>query len=325
MRLIRHRDLHPDRYGPALRRQTVRERPNPFGATEKLHDPQPDTSPRQQSVACDRRADREVRRITVILGTAVGEERRRRRMTLSQVAEVSGVGLTTVHDIEAGRVGSIETYVRLADALRLRAAFELVDPRRREPTTRRPIDPVHAAMGEAQAVHLRALGYHVGIDEPFQHYQFAGRADVVAWSVERRALLHLENKTHCPDLQDAFGTFNTKRSYLGADLAERVGLPMWRSETHVIAALWSAEVLHSIRIHEASFASVCPDRADTFDAWWRKDPPATGRHSILVLFDPVEGRRRDRRRWLTLSDLAHARPRYRDYVDAVDALRLGGG
>jgi hypothetical protein len=164
----------------------------------------------------------------------------------------------------------------------------------------------------------------VGIDEPFQHYQFAGRADVVAWSSERRALLHVENKTQFPDLQDAFGSFNAKRSYLGVEMAARVGLPQWRSETHVIAALWSAEVLHSIRRHEASFGSVCPDQADAFDAWWRKDPPMTGRHSILVLFDPAEGRCRDRRRWLTLSDLAHAWLRYRDYADAADTLRFGG-
>lgn len=297
----------------------MRWRANPFGATEKLQGLRPDTPRPQQSVACDRRADREVRRITVILGTAVREERLRRRMTLSQVAEVSGVGLTTIHDIEAGRVGSLETYIRLADALRLRAAFELADPRRREPTTRRAIDPVHAAMGEAEAAHLRGLGYRVGIDEPFQHYQFAGRADVVAWSVERRTLLHLENKTQFPDLQDAFGTFNTKRSYLGAKMAARVGLPQWRSETHVIAALWSAEVLHSIRTHEASFESVCPGPVDPFDAWWRKDPPTTGRHSVLVLFDPAEGLHRGRRRWLALADLANARPRYRDYADAVDA------
>lgn len=302
----------------------MRERANSFGATEELQDPRPDTSRRQQSVvACDRRADREVRRITVILGAAVREERLRRRMTLRQVAEVSGVGLTTIHDIEAGRVGSLETYIRLADALRLRAAFELVDPRQREPSSRRTVDPVHAAMGEAQASHLRALGYQVGIDEPFQHFQFAGRADVVAWSSERRALLHIENKTRFPDLQDCFGRFNAKRSYLGAELSARVGLPTWRSETHVIAALWSAGALHSIRMHEASFASVCPDPTGAFDAWWRQDPPTTGRHSILVLFDPAEGRRRDRRRWLTLSDLAGARPRYRDYADAVDTLRLG--
>ncbi len=60
---------------------------------------------------------------------------------------------------------------------------------------------MHAAMGEAGAAHLRTLGFAVRLDEPFQHYQFAGRGDVVAWSVERAALLHLENRTAFPNLQ----------------------------------------------------------------------------------------------------------------------------
>jgi DNA-binding XRE family transcriptional regulator len=185
------------------------------------------------------RIDREVSRLKVMLGQQVREERLRRRLTIRAVATIAGLGRATVQDIESGELGSLETYVRLAEALRLRAEFELVDPRRREPLTMRAADPVHAAMGEAQAAHLRALGFQVGIDEPFQHYQFAGRADVVAWSTGRRALLHIENKTRFPDLQDAFGSFNSKRSYLGAELTARAGVGGWSSETHVIAALWS--------------------------------------------------------------------------------------
>ena len=265
-----------------------------------------------------------MRRLTLTLGLAVREERLRRRMTLAALAELSGVGLTTVHDIEAGRMGSLETYTRLADALRLRAEFELANPGRREPLNRRAADPVHATMGEAEAAHFRALGFRVGLDEPFQHYQFAGRGDVAVCSVERRALLHIENRTRFPDLQDAFGSFNAKFSYLGAELAERAGVGRWRSETHVIAALWSGEVLHSIRTHRASFASVCPDPVDAFEVWWRGEPPEIGRRSILVVFDPAEVQRCDRRRWLAIDDLAGARPRYRDYADAVDLLGLGG-
>jgi Helix-turn-helix domain len=322
MRLIWHREAHPDPFGTALGKQIVHERQNPFGATENLQDRERETAKPPQTEARDRRVDRETRRITVTLGLAVRDERLRRRLTLSDVADLSGSGLTTVHDVECGRVGSLETYVRLADALRLKADFVLVDPRRREPAARRATDPVHAAMGESEAAHLCGLGLTVGLDEPFQHFQFAGRADAVAWSVERRALLHIENKTRFVDLQDSFGSFNAKRRYLGAELAARAGIARWRSESHVIAALWSGEVLRAIRLHAASFASVCPDPADAFEAWWRGEPPATGRHSILVVFDPAEGRRRDRRRWLALSDLAAARPRYRDYAAAVD-LGLG--
>jgi hypothetical protein len=86
----------------------------------------------------------------------------------------------------------------------------------------------------------------------------------------------------------------------------------------------AGEVLHSIRTHAASFASVCPDSVDAFEAWWRGEPLETGHRSILVVFDPAEGRRRDRRRWLAIDELAGERPRYRDYADAVELLRLGG-
>ena len=297
---------------------------NPFGVTENLRDPKHDGSVPTRTEAGDRHSEREVRRLTLTLGLVVREERLRRCMTLAELAERSGLGLTTVHDIEAGRVGSLETYARLADALRLRAEFELADPRRREPLTRRAADPVHAAMGEAEAAHFRGLRFQVGLDEPFQHFQFAGRGDVAVCSLERRALLHIENRTRFPDLQDAFGSFNAKQSYLGAELAERAGVGRWRSETHVIAALWSGEVLHSIRTHAASFASVCPDPIDAFEAWWRGEPPETGRRSILVVFDPAEGGRCDRRRWLAIDDLTGARPRYRDYADSVALLGLGG-
>jgi transcriptional regulator with XRE-family HTH domain len=272
----------------------------------------------------DHRVERDLARIAVTLGAAIHDERRRRRLSLRDLADLAAVSLGTAQNAEAGRVCSLETYTRLADALRLRAEFALADPRRREPLTRRAVDPVHAAMGEAEAAHFRGLGFRVGMDEPFQHFQFAGRGDVGVCSVERRALLHIENRTRFPDLQDAFGSFNAKVNYLGAELAERSGVGRWRSETHVIAALWSGEVLHSIRTHAASFASVCPDPVDAFEAWWHGEPLETGHRSILVVFDPARGRRCDRRRWLGIDDLAGARHRYRDYADAVELLRLGG-
>ena len=300
--------------GP-LRMQIVRKDP-------KLSGPAGQTRDREEVGPPPGRIGREVARLAVVLGQQVAEERRRRRLTIRQVAALAGMGRATVDDIETGRVGYVETYVRLADALHLRTEFEMVDPRRREHTTSRAQDPVHAAMGEAEAAHLQALGFKVGLDEPFQHYQFAGRADLVAWSAERAALLHIENRTRFPDIQESFGSFNAKRSYLGPELFGRSGIPRWRSETHVIAALWSAEVLRVVRAHRASFGSVCPDPPDAIDSWWRGGPPATGRHSILVFFDPIEGRRRDRRRWAGLGELPSLRPRYRDYADAVMALQL---
>jgi hypothetical protein len=40
-------------------------------------------------------------------------------------------------------------------------------------------------MGEFEARHFRPIVDGVGLDEPYQHYQFAGRADFVAWRLSR--------------------------------------------------------------------------------------------------------------------------------------------
>ena len=84
------------------------------------------------------------------------------------------------------------------------------------------------------------------------------------------------------------------------------------------------EVLHALRIHAASFASVCPDPAAAFDSWWSGASPATGRATSLVILDPGEPRRRDPRPWRPMAEAAQLRPRYRDYADAVELLGLGG-
>src|SRR3972149_5950175 len=113
----------------------------------------------------------------------------------------------------------------------------------------RPPPRRRAGMGDAEPRHRRSLGFDVGLDVPYQHYQFAGRADLLAWDSERRSLLHVENRTRFPNLQEAFGSYNAKRAYLATDVAERIGLGGgWRSGAPVIAALWSSEVLHSLRL-----------------------------------------------------------------------------
>lgn len=77
--------------------------------------------------------------------------------------------------------------------------------------------------GEFEAGHLRRLGLSVSLDEPYQHYQFAGRADLLAWDPARRTLLHVENRTRFPNTQEAFGAYHAKRTYLARVLAERLG------------------------------------------------------------------------------------------------------
>jgi len=176
-------------------------------------------------------------------------------------------------------------------------------------------------MGELEAGRLRAHGFRVAIDEPYQHYQFAGRADVVAWDVERRALLHIENRTRFPNLQEAAGSFNAKRSYLADELAERWRLPRgWARVDHVIVALWSAEVLHAVRIRTETFRAMCPDDAASFQRWWSGTPRERGISSSFVLCDPSP-QVRERYRFATLDDALRIKPRYRDYAEAAARLR----
>ena len=129
-----------------------------------------------------------------------------------------------MYEAETGRPTSLEAIARLAQGLGLRIETELVDPRQRRGARQDlSVDPVHSAMGEFEARHFRALGLAVGIDEPYQHYQFAGRADLIAWDLDRRALLHIENRTRFPDLQQVAGSYNAKRAYLAAAIKSASG------------------------------------------------------------------------------------------------------
>ena len=162
------------------------------------------------------------------------------------------------------------------------------------------------------------MSFSVGIDEPYQHYQFAGRADMVAWDLGRAALLHIENRTRFPDFQDMAGSYNAKRAYLGAALARRLGIRLWQSEVHVLAALWSAEVLHALRLRRESFRSLCPDSADAFRAWWNGDPAGGRVSSALVVFDPMATSRQ--RSFVGLEEAMMVRPRHRGYADVARLL-----
>jgi hypothetical protein len=207
----------------------------------------------------------------------------------------------------------------LAAPLGLRVEMDLVPGRRAFGTSRTIEDVVHAAMGELEAGHLKRLGYAVAIDDPYQHRQFAGRADVVAWSREPAALLHIENRTRFPNIQEAAGAWNAKHAYLAPVIAERLGVRRFRSVTHVMACLWSAEVLHALRIRAATFRSLCPDPSDAFDEWWRGTSTAAGTSTTLILLDPFASGRQ--KRWIDLEvALSSARPMISGYAEAAQRL-----
>jgi len=265
-------------------------------------------------------------RLAAHAGLVIADARRARRWTLRDLARRSGLALSSLHAVEHGRPATLGTYAAIAFALELEPRLDLIDPRKRSASGRAE-DPVHAAMGEMLAARLAGHGFPVSIDEPYQHYQFAGRADVLAWDLEARALLHVENRTRFPNLQDAVGSCNAKRRYLQAVVAERLGIRGGiASVTNVIAGLWSSEVIHIARIRSASFSSVCPDDRSAFDAWWGGSTPATGATSAFIFLDPISTATPRRPAFVGLEQVlpGSIRPRYRGYADAVEALRRQG-
>jgi transcriptional regulator with XRE-family HTH domain len=174
----------------------------------------------------------------VTFGQQIRDARNDRRWTIAELARRAGVSAGMAYRVETGLSASTATAMRLATALGLRLDFEVTDPRRRSRTRGDlSVDAVHSAMGELEAAHLRRPAISVGIDEPYQHYQFAGRADITAWSLEHAALLHIENRTRFPDFQEMAGAFNAKRAYLADAIGERLGVHRWLSQTHVMACV----------------------------------------------------------------------------------------
>ena len=239
--------------------------------------------------------------------------------SVHELARQADLSPAFVYLIEAGQSGSAEGAARIAKALGRRAELALVDPRRNAETRASlSVDLVHSAMGEFEAARLRSFGFRLSLDEPYQHFHFAGRADLIAWDQAARLLLHIENRSRFPDFQQMAGSFNAKRAYLAMALGERYGVSRWAGETHVIAALWSSEILHALRLRTESFRTICPDPPDGFMQWWMGDPPRTGVTSSLVVLDPLAAGRR--RPFVALDQALASRPRYRGYVDAVAAL-----
>ena len=261
-----------------------------------------------------------VRRVWIGVGLAIRDARLGRRWSVRELAYKADVSPEVAYRVERGQPTSIEAMVRCAAPLGLRIEVELADPRKRDrqDRPRRWTDPVHSAMGEFEARHLRRLGYSIGLDEPYQHYQFAGRADLVAWDAERRTLLHIENRTRFPDIQETAGVYNAKRAYLGGSLAERLGIRRWASKTHVLAALWSSEVLHVVRLRNESFRAPCPDEPESFTGWWTGQPPVRGLTSTLIVLDPLAAGRQ--RSFTGLDEAMTVRSRHRGYADVAAKL-----
>jgi|GEM_PF-1172773 len=271
------------------------------------------------------------RRLAIGLGLEIKEERVRRGWPQVRLARAAGVSPSMVHGVESGDPATLDGYVRLAAALGLEPRFSVYPAAR--PSAARTSDVVHSALGELEAARFRRYALEVRLDEPYQHYQFAGRADLIAVDRDRRALLHIENRTRFPDIQAFMGSYNAKRAYLHGELAARLGLRGFASVTHAVVALWSSEVLHVLRMRHETFRSTCPDSTEAFAAWWDGKQPnhgtishgttsqgttSHGHSSTLVVLDPTASGRQ--RAWIDLERALIVRPRHRGYAEAAKAL-----
>jgi transcriptional regulator with XRE-family HTH domain len=260
--------------------------------------------------------------MTVMAGLEIRDERRRRRWSVAELAGRAGMSDAHVAQIEAGEPASLESYARLFTALDREPQLHAFDKRQRPQAHRQDADFVHAAMAEVEARRLASFGFSLAIDEPYQHYQFAGRADLLAWDLRARAMLHIENRTEFPNIQESLGSYATKRAYLGRVIADRLGLrDGWLTETHVIAALWTSDVLHVLRLRTATFGAACADGIEPIEAWWSGAPPTSpGSTSSLVLLDPAPTVRPAFR---IAAVGPSTRPRHRGYAEAAERLRSG--
>ena len=257
------------------------------------------------------------------LGLQVRAARVRRRWTTKHLAVESGISRSLVYLAERGEPTTMETYARLGAALGLRLEASLEDPRTKARPGRAE-DPVHAAIVESLAARYVAQSRLVAVDEPFQHYQFAGRADLTAVDPAGPDLLHHEVKTAMPNVGELAGAWNVKREYLAATVAARHEMPRgFRSVTHVLTIAWTAECLHVLRLREATIRSLGPDVPDAFGRWWAGDRPmASGITATVVIFDPIDRPRAPA--WAGLDDVAALRPRHGGYADLLRDLGDAG-
>jgi transcriptional regulator with XRE-family HTH domain len=137
------------------------------------------------------------------------------------VAERTGVSISTISRIERGRVTtlSIGTLARVAAALEMR--IDIV-ARWRGGELDRLLSSGHSAMHEQVAKLLAALPRWTSSPEvTFAVYGERGVIDILAFHPERRALLVIELKTELADVQALLGQVDRYRRLAGRIALER--------------------------------------------------------------------------------------------------------
>ena len=272
-------------------------------------------SPRRIGAQPSPRVEAEVHRLALLYGMQVRDARQARGWSVAELGRRSGLSPDMVYRIEAGQPGSLDAFARLAVALGRTARLELIDPRRRD---------------------MRPISARILCIRPWA----SSKRPTSGRSASTWVLMSLISTTSSRDARISLhgtstrGLCCTSRTGLDSPTSRRwpalstrngptwpptsptrAGVPSWRSETHVIAALWSSEVLHALRLRTSSFRALCPDSPETFSEWWAGRPPKAGATSTIIVLDPLASPKR--RAFVGLDDALGARPRYRGYADAA--------
>jgi transcriptional regulator with XRE-family HTH domain len=199
------------------------------------------------------------------LGRAVQAVRLSHNLRQADVAARAGVSADIVSRLERGLVDGM-TVGSLRSISRALAMPPLVTLGWRTPEFDRLRDRLHAALVEATATRLEALGWELAPESSFNHYGERGSADILAWHAGRRALLVVEVKTRLWDLQDLLAGLDVKRRVLPGQAARRWG---W-SAAAVGVVLVLPEISthrHVVEQHAATFRAALPDRQHRVRGW----------------------------------------------------------
>lgn len=143
----------------------------------------------------------------------------------------------------------------------------------------------HGAMHEAIARRLRSVGgWLVAPEVSYSVYGERGVIDVLAWHVDRRALLVIELKTSIVDVNDLMGSMDRRRR-LGPRVALERG---WRPEQvgAWVAAADTPSNHRRLASHATVLRAAFPDDGRTVRRWL-KDP--AGPLAALSFLSPATG------------------------------------
>ena len=216
----------------------------------------------------------------VRLGRQVRALRRRRRWRQADLARSARVSRTMVWRIEAGRAD--ELTLRQVDGVirALSARLELQLSWHGEGLDRL-LDADHAALVEAAAAELRALGWQVAVEVSFNIRGERGSIDLLAYHPPSQTVVVIEVKSVVPDLQATLVVLDRK-TRLAPEIARGRGWTV-RGVGRVLVLADGRTTRRRVAEHQAVFAAALPHRTVATKHWLRAPEPGKAFAGIWFL------------------------------------------